>query len=306
MTNNDALNLFEYVVQIRSSSECLDQIFERAEVNLNVLTGSIVNSYNVSKLHDKDYNFSYVKNIDPVLKSVLTNSPSVMGAWFQLNSDLPFSAWAFNWYEFKDNQFVDMNEKFKQMPSLLRQINPKEDPYYFDALGSDGPVWGNLYKDADTGEEFLTVSAPIYKDNALIGVAGLDVSKENLNKALSNIHLIMNNVDLYILDGNNNLILSQMSNGLPASGDISFLEKVKSNKEAPVEYYSNLAKRTAVSIILSNDYKLVVSIKNKEIFVGENALEITVYVLFILFVLTLIFIFFIFFNDEKDKESMNL
>lgn len=304
LTNNDSVSLFDYVVKIRSASECLDKIFERAEVNLNVLTGSIVNSYNINKLNDKGYNFNYIKNIDPLIKSVLTNSPSVAGAWFQLNSDLPFSAWAFNWYEFKDNQFIDMNEKFQQMPSLLRQINPKEDPYYFNALESNGPVWSNLYKDADTGEEFLTVSAPVYKGNSLIGVAGLDVSKQNLNNALSNIHLIMSNVDLYILDENSNLILSQMTNGLPASDDISFLKKVKINKETPVVYYSNLTKRTAVSIILSNNYKLVVSVKNKDIFVGENALEITTYVLFILFVLTLAFILFIFFKDEKDKQSM--
>lgn len=290
LSNLDAKNLFEYVVKVRSSSECLDKIFEQAELSLNVLADSMTNSYDVNNFRDKGYNFRFIKSIDPVLKSVLTNSPGASGTWFQLNSDLPFSAWAFNWYEFKGNQFIDMNEEFKQTPSMLRKINPEQDPYYFDAINSKGPIWSDLYKDPDTGEEFLTVSAPVHKGNTLIGVVGLDISKDNLNQALSNIHLILSDVDLYLLDNHDNLILSQMKNGSSSNKNDKFLKLMKTSKGEPVDYYNNFTRRTAVEIELSNHYKLVISIENKKIFIGEDSLVKTVYILFMLFVFASVYI----------------
>lgn len=290
LSAKDSKNLFEYVAKVRDASECLDKIFERSELSLNVLADSITNSYNVKQLQSKDYNFNYIKSIDPMLKSVLTNTPGVAGAWFQLNATLPFSAWAFNWYEYQNNQFLDMNDKFKQTPSQLRRINPNEDPYYFDAIGSKQPVWSGLYKDPDTGEDFLTISTPVYNQNTLIGVAGLDISKEELNQALSNVHLILNDVDLYLLDRKDNVMLAHMANGSTSKRDDKFLDLMKTSKEEPVAYYNNFTRKTAVAIYLSNNYKLVISIENKNIFVGEHSLITVVYVLFVLFLMASIYI----------------
>lgn len=305
LSDNDANNLFEYVVQVRSASEFLDKIFERAEVNLDVMVDSIAASYDINKFKDKSYNLNFVKSTDPLVKSVLNNTPSVTGAWFQLNSDFPFAVQVFNWYEFKDNQFINLNQQLQGTPSMGRKINPQDDPYYFNAIDNNGPVWSN-YKDADTNEPLLTVSAPVYNSNTLIGVAGVDISIDNLNQALNNIHLILNNTDLYLLDDKNTLMLSQMANGLPSSGDEKFLEKVKINKDTPVGYYKDLTKRTAVSITLSNNYKLVITVEDAAVFVGENSLIIIAYVLFLLFVLALVFIFLLLFQMKNLQQKTNV
>lgn len=305
LSNSDVKNLFEYVVQIRSSSECLDKIFERAEVNVKVMTDSISGSYDVSKLQDKNYNLHFVKDTDSLVKSVLNNTPSITGAWFQLNSDFPFSVQVFNWYEFKDNQFINLNQQLQGTPSMDRKLNPQDDPYYFNAIDNNGLVWSN-YKDADTGEPLLTVSAPVYNVNTLIGVAGVDISIDNLNQALSNIHLILNNVDLYLLDEHYNLILSQMANGSPSSGDEKLLEKIKINKDVPVDYYKDSAKRTAISITLTNDYKLIVSVEDAAVFAGENSLITIAYVLFSLFILALVFILLLLWQMKNMQQKVNL
>lgn len=305
LSDNDANNLFEYVVQVRSASEFLDKIFERAETNMDVMVDSISGSYDISRLQDKNYNLHFVKSTDPIVRSVLNNTPGITGAWFQLNSDFPFAVQVFNWYEFKDNQFVNINQQLQGTPSMGRKINPQDDPYYFNAIDNNGPVWSN-YKDADTNEPLLTVSAPVYNSNTLIGVAGVDISIDNLNQALSNIHLILNNTDLYLLDDKNNLMLSQMANGLPSNGDEKFLEKVKINKNVPVGYYKDLAKRTAISITLSNNYKLVITVEDAAVFVGENSLVITAYVLLSLFVLALVFIFLLLFQMKNLQQKINI
>lgn len=286
-------NIFSYTIKIRDAVEEIDKIFERAELNVNGLVDSISNSYDINKQQDKAYNMQYIKSIDSLIESVLPNSPGVDGDWFQLNADLPFSAEAYNWYEFRDEQFINVKDSFEGTPSMTRKITPEDDPYYYNALNSANPVWSDLYTDSDTKDSMMTVSAPIYKAGALVGVVGIDISTNNLQQALQNMQLIIGDSELYLLDKNNKVILSQLDNGPSTTkSNYPFLKLFTANQEGPIEYYENLTKKTAIMLTLSNKYKVVIAIENKTLFGELNNISKALYLLFILLLLstTLIFI----------------
>lgn len=289
-TNNNA---FAYTIKVQNAYEELDMIFERAEVNLNVLADSISNSYNTDLQQNKEYNIHYIKNLDGLIKSVLINSPGTDGCWFQINADLPFSVQAYNWYQFRDDQFINLRDYFQNTLSMNRKITPNDDPYYFDALNKPIPTWSGIYVDTDTTSSMLTVSEPVYKDTVLVGVAGIDVSTEDLKLTMKNLQLILGDSELYLLDKNDNVMLSQFFNDKkPAKMNYPFIDLLKNGKLFPVEYYQNLTKKTAIELILSNNYKLVIVIENKVLFGNMNVIFNLIYTLFTL-IFILLSLFFI-------------
>lgn len=284
-TSQDA---FAYTVKVRDTVEQLDKIFERAEVNVNVMVDSISNSYNVNRQQDKKYNLGFVNNLDGLLKSVLSNSPGVNGSWFQLNIELPFPGESYNWYEFKEDQFIDIKNQFVATPS--REINPDDDPYYFDAINNRSLIWSDIYKDADTKETMMTISAPVYKNSLLVGVVGIDISIENLQQALKSMQLVLGDSDLYLLDKKKNVILSQISSDPDVSStSCPFLGLFRGREEGPIEYSDHSTKKTAIKLKLSNDYELIIAINNKALFGKVTPFINIIYILLVLaFILTAI------------------
>lgn len=284
--------VYAYTIKVHDMVEKLDMIFERAELNVNVMSDTIATSYNVNKLNDKAYNMHYIEDIDSLVKSALANSPNVNGSWFQLNADLPFSVHAYNWYEFKENQFINVKEQFDDPSSIDRKITPEDDPYYFDAVNNEKPTWSNIYIDADTKTKMMTLSSPVYKDGTLVGVVGIDISIENLQNTLQNMQAVLGRSDLYLLDKNGRVILAQTDeNSSSVDNSYAFLDKFKDNGEGPIEYSEYFKKKTSIKLTLSNGYNVVISVLNDTLFKDVNQILNIVYGLFILLIISIIVIF---------------
>lgn len=281
--------VFSYTIKVHDTVEELDRVFERSELNVNVMVDSISNSYNAGKQQDKAYNLNFIEGIDGLVKSVLVNSPGINGSWFQINADLPFSGSAYNWYSYNDNKFVDVKDQFSELPSLDRKITPEDDPYYFNAVTKQKPVWSDVYVDADTKNEMITISAPIYKDGLLVGVTGIDIAMVDLGQILKDMQLVLGDSELYLLDKQNKVILSQLAyNSASPKDKYPFLGSFRGNSEGPVEYTDSSEKKTAIRLMLSNGYKIVIAIDNKSLFAGTNQIITIVYGMFVLLVIAVL------------------
>lgn len=296
-------DIFAYTVKVRNAVEGLDVIFERAEVNVNMMVDSISNSYDANKQQDKAYNLRFIQGIDGLLKSVLSNSPSIDGSWFQINADLPFSAEAYNWYSIDENQLIDVKDLFAGTPTTSRKVTPEDDPYYFNAVENKKPVWSDIYTDADTKEAMLTISAPIYKEAVLVGVVGIDISTKNIQQILNQMQTILGDSELYLLDKKNKVMLTQ-SDSDSKNKDYKFLNLFKYNNEGPIEYNDNLTKKTAVMFTLSNGYKIVISIKNDTLYADTNQTSTINYGLFILLIISTLIAFANQFKINKLSEEL--
>lgn len=299
LTSETNKNSFAYTVKVSDTIEEIDKIFERAEVNLHVFADTIANSYDTERQQDKNYNLNYIKSIDGLVKAVLANSPSVNGTWFQVNADLPFSVSAYNWYEFKDDDFVNLKAQFEEDSLKERQITPEDDPYYFDAVNNKKTTWSDIYVDPDTKVPMMTVSQPVYSDDMLIGVVGIDISTDNLQQALRNMQLVFYTSELFLLDQKNNVIISQLLYRTPnGKNDYPFLKLFNESKygDKLVEYNESGIKKTAIMLSLSNKDKLVITFKDMHLFVGLDNLFNTLY--FIVVILIALAIMILISRDE--------
>lgn len=269
-------NNFTYTVKIRDTIEEIDKIVERAEVNQNVITTVISNSYDISKLHDEKYNLNYVKKIDLLTKSVLMNSPGIDGAWFQGNIDLPFAHKVYSWYEYKNEKIVNLSNQYNS-----RTLNPEDDPYYFQAVKAKKTIWSDIYTDADTKVVMMTIAQPIYENGVLIGVAGVDISIKNLQQALRKMQSVFDSSEIFLLNQDNNIILSQLTKGKKiqtSNGDfLKLFNKKGQRHEGMVEYSDNGVKKTAIMLALSNNYEVVITFPNSLVFHGFDRLFKTIY-----------------------------
>lgn len=301
--NDENHGVFAYTIKIRNAVEELDKIYERSELNVRIMSDTIATSYDTSKQRDEAYNLKFIDNIDGLTKSTLANSPGVNGSWFQLNANLPFASRAYNWYEFKDAQFINIKDQFTGTSSENRKITPEDDPYYYSAISNMGPVWSKIYTDADTNEPMMTISAPVYKGNVLVGVVGIDISVNNLKFVLNDIQSNIIHSDLFLLDQDNNVILPQLYSGrVPTNNDYKFLRLFNNNDDCFVSYSSGLNEITAIKLTLSNNYKIVIASNNKDIFSDKTTITSLIYVLYILLIILTILVSFLAYKLMKTQE----
>lgn len=283
-------NLFAYTVKVRNSVEEVDKIFERAESNVNMMSDSIASSYDINKQEDKNYNFNYIKQTDGLMQSALANSPGIDGTWFLLNSELPFSASAYNWYAFKDNQFINLRDQFEGNASTSgRKITPEDDPYYFGALGKRDVTWSDSYTDPDTKDQMITLSKPIYKNGALVGVVGIDISIDSIRQALQKIQFILSDSEIYLLNNKNKVIASLDLNNNPIEMSEKLRAKIsKINEDGLLEY--NRDKKTGIILTLSNHYRIFIGLDSKILYGNVDQLIATICILLILLILSIVII----------------
>lgn len=279
---------FAYAIKIRDTIEEIDKIVERSEVNILTLTDTISETYDISKLNDFAYNKEYINKIDANVKSALINSPGINGVWFQLNIDIPFSNMIYDWQGFQNGKLV----RFTKYDD--RRLNPEDDKYYFETVKNKALTWSDVYTDMDNGVKMISICVPIYKYNKLIGVAGIDISIENLQQALKNMQSVFANSEIFLLDSNNRLVISQLLENEEGINDpylfLPLFKKssiLKGNSPTKmIEFMDDGIHKTAIMVGLSNKYNIVVTFPNSEVFKGFNQLFVAIY--FVFFVLALL------------------
>lgn len=280
-TNKDN---FTYTVKTRDALEKADRILERAEVNTNMLAAAINASYDTSKLYNKEYNIKYTDGINLLIKSLLINSPQNNGVWFQINADLPFANSVYCWYEFLNGKVVDVNKKLTKVNLNERAINPKDDPYYFQAIKAKKTIWSDIYTDSETKTSMLTIAEPIYKNGVLIGVVGVDISVANLKETLKNMQSVFEHSEVFLLDTDKQIVIAQLENNhkMPKRNNafIKLFNKKAQDELAMTEFFDGPIKKTAIMLAVSKEYNIVITFPNKLIDKGFNGLFNTIYFVF--------------------------
>lgn len=285
---------FSYSIRTREMVEKIDKVFETADLTLNVLAESISLSYDTDKLYDESYNSKFLNKIDAQLKATLLNNPDVDGAWFQVNASLPFSFYTYSWYQNRNGKCINIKKKLESSYPEKRALTPADDPYYYQALKSNKIYWSDIYVDPDLKTKMITADKPIYKNNKLVGVVGIDLSVDKINSILVAMRSMFKDSDVFLLDQNNNTILYSLHN-TPSDNysppDFKLLFKNKLNQENSIVFYRDSSrKKTAVLLTLVNDFRTIVTIPNDLIFKGLSKLFKIVYFTFFLLMALSVFL----------------
>lgn len=283
LVNESNAKNFAYTVKVRDTIEEIDKIVERAEINIETASQIIYQTYDTSKLHDRAYNLTYIKQVDALNKALLINTPGVNGSWYSGNVNSSFWNDIYTWYTLKDGKIINYKALLSKRGDI-RALTPEEDPYYFEALKTKRTVWSDIYTDADSKVKMITISQSIYKNDKLIGVVGIDLSISDLQQALKNMQKVVKDSEIFLLDKNYQIILYQLPPNIQLNKiNQQFIELFKNNKlEELIQYKDNGIKKTAIILHLSNKYSVVMIFKNSSLYSNFDVLLKTLYVIFII------------------------
>lgn len=276
-------NNFEYTIKIRSSIQEIDKIVESAEVNINLMTKIIGETYELDKINDPEFNKTYLNKADIIVKSALRNSSGVDSAWFQPNVAFPSAYNNYIWYAVRNKKIVNVKTSLEKINPKERILTPKDDPYYFGAIKSKKICWSDIYTDPETKTQMITLSQAAYKNDVLVGVCGIDLSFKNLRQALRNMQSAFPGSEIFLLDNNKNIILSQLLNYQSIEKSKSTFRELfpmPSNNDTMREFLDNGITKTAILLQLSNKYYVVITFPEFIVLNGFERLFNTIYLIF--------------------------
>lgn len=175
---------------------------------------------------------------------------------------------------FDGSWFIQKNGKF-QRNIMNHVINAENGVWYFAPISKQKGLWAAPYVDSDLKLPMITYSSPVYKNGVLLGVAGMDISLENLNSLVKKIN-IYKNTEAFIIDSNYNFIAGNTlkigDNLLTAKENrFKFLESViKKQGSGFAEYDFNGIHKIITYSTLPNGFILLIDVPLSEVLSTMN------------------------------------
>lgn len=160
--------------------------------------------------------FIYVKRMED--NSISTRSIVV-------KDDVSYSSWIH-----ENEKYRDLGFNNSVYPSSL-DFNVLNRTWYKGALESKGNTWSNIYKFASDGKLGITNSQPVYMQENLLGVLGIDLALSNISDYLNALDLARYG-EIVILNRENRVIASSsntLNEDLVVKSYYSFLNNTKKN-----------------------------------------------------------------------------
>ena len=104
-----------------------------------------------------------------------------------------------------DGAWYVKNENGFEREIANSPIDPEEGTWYYDPIKEKTGIWAEPYVDPDLDISMITFSAPFYKNGIFLGVAGIDITLDELNKIVKAINIYKHN-QAFVIDKNFNFI----------------------------------------------------------------------------------------------------
>ena len=156
----------------------------KVENTVNELAGIVLGSLDVSKVKDDTYINDYEKAFGDVLKSLGESNKGIVGLYLNFDpkftsGNKPFDV-AYTYDESKKEGIVEADaytlEDYKEDNVDLA--------WYYNPIKAKKGVWSNIYADSLSKVSMISYTMPLYSNNELVGVVGLDMSFESLKNLI--------------------------------------------------------------------------------------------------------------------------
>ncbi|MDD3014563.1 MAG: methyl-accepting chemotaxis protein [Candidatus Gastranaerophilales bacterium] len=263
------------IVNANNSSEEIYNDLKQVEKNVNLMgsfvkkISSIETESDLYKLKNTTYAESEYSKIRIFPKELGENTKWCMSSYFYYDQKY-IPAFDGAWYVEKDGKF--------ERSILDTAIEQESGDWYFKPVELRKGLWATPYVDSDLKKAMITYSIPIYKNGFLLGVAGMDITLDELNKLVKNIQ-IYNNTNAFIIDNNYNFIAGRDfkvgENILTANkGAYKFLADSLANKKSGyVEYKDSKTDKVISFTRLPNGFILLISVPVSEILSDINKMS---------------------------------
>ena len=280
-SKNKSNEIYNDLKQVEKNVTLMGSLIESAS--------SIQNKNDMNSLRSRSVAETEYSKIRVYVKKLGENTKWCMSSYFYYDQNyIPSFDGA--WFVGKDGNF--------ERKISNSEITHKDGGYYWIPVETGKGAWAAPYIDSDLKMAMVTYSVPVYKNGFLLGLSGMDITLDNLNKIVKNINIYKNN-NAYIIDNNFNFIAGdkfktgdnflQVQNGL-----YKFLEKsLKKEKAGFVEYNSGGVHRIISYSALPNGFILLIDVPISEVLSEMNNM---IYILLLVAILAVAITCFIAFK----------
>ncbi|MBZ4667333.1 MAG: methyl-accepting chemotaxis protein [Epulopiscium sp.] len=159
-------------MNIENKSQEFNAILKNTEERVDFLAQSILAEFEMDKINDCHYLEEYKEHLTPLIKEFGKPFEEVLSTYFffnpELTDDLSYCA-------YKRNN--SSNEFFMDGAYTLEDFNPYNEAmeWYYEPIKEGRGVWSDIRSDSLSGTQIISYTYPIYVDNVLIGVVGMNL-----------------------------------------------------------------------------------------------------------------------------------
>lgn len=154
-------------------------LLSEIESTVNTVALSVHSDFDVEKFSsDVAYRNKIMSRLNGMLKQIAEHTDNIQGIYVVFDPKLTGQVYE-SWYIYESPEnFV------YQEPEALEEfyVDNEDMGWYYDPISEGKGVWSMPYTDATINVKMISYTAPIILDEQIIGVAGIDVSFENIQQ----------------------------------------------------------------------------------------------------------------------------
>lgn len=275
----------ELLLTTENKAEKFNSTILNVQSTVQDLATTMSSSFDLSKIkNDPSYIDYYQSSIQSVVKKFGETTQGDMSVYFYANPDLTGGVYG-AWYADKQN-----NKIFQQQPlGELEDFTPenKDLQWYYKPIKSGKAEWLEPYVDPDLKILMISYVIPVYKDETLIGVAGMDIDFNYFKKVISETKVYKTGYAT-LLDQNNNILthptLKQGDNLSNIVHDSSkdIINSMKDNQSGIFEYRDKSESKILAYAHVANGDIVAVIVSKSELLSKTNSLILMAVGLFVI------------------------
>lgn len=159
-------------------------ITSKAENTVKELSEIVLGSIDVSKVKDDNYLNNYENELSGIVKSLADSNEGIVGLYINFDPGFTSGNKGFDvTYTYDESEKEGIIETNVYNLNDYRQDNQDLD-WYYNPIKAEKGVWSKIYVDSVSKVNMISYTMPVYSNNELVGVAGLDMSFESLKKLI--------------------------------------------------------------------------------------------------------------------------
>ncbi len=270
-------------------------ILKNIEGSVDTLESVVASSFDSNQFTvDHDYQSEYMKRMDDMLKKIGDKSTNIQGIYVIINPELTgqvFESWFIN----------DGKGHFiYQEPEDISTFFPTNEDmaWYYKPINKKEGVWILPYVDATINVKMISYTKAIFNNGLLIGVVGIDLAFDDIEKTIGNMKLYESGYSFLINTDLTILLHPSLETGtyIPdiENEDLNnVVESMTKNKSDVIEYVFKNEEKIMGFSKLSNGWILCVSTVTADILIPIDRLKnnIKISVVFLLIITGIIGLF---------------
>ncbi|MBU3199907.1 methyl-accepting chemotaxis protein [Clostridium estertheticum] len=159
----------------------------KVENTVKELSGLVIGTIDVSKVKDKNYMNAYENQLSPLINNLGVSNTGIVGLYMNFDPKFTDGSKAYDVAYYYDEQKKEGNVSNNSYLLKDYKESNKNLNWYYSATKAKQGVWSKPYIDpASNNVNMISYTLPVYDNNKLVGVAGMDISFESLRKIILN------------------------------------------------------------------------------------------------------------------------